>query len=67
MGLASMKVVGNSLEVEASSLGLDEIPADTDVRLDFQSWRQTARCDGYLVRLRTWEERNGKVVVPYAL
>ena len=67
MGRASRRLVGSALAVEASGPGLDEIGEDADVGLDFQSWRQTSRCDGYLVRLKRWEERKGKEVVPYLL
>ena len=67
MGLAAKRVVGRALSVDASGPGLDEIGGGNDVRLDFQSWRQTPRGDGYLARLRGWEERRGREVVPYVL
>ena len=67
MGLAAKRVVGRALAVDASGPGLDEIGGNNDVRLDFQSWRQTPSSDGYLVRLKGWEERNDREVVPFYL
>ena len=67
MGLAAKRVVGRALAVDSSGLGLDEIGGNNDVRLDFQCWRQTPRGDGYLARLKGWEEKKGREVVPYVL
>ena len=65
MGLASKAVVGTVLAVEASGQGLDEIDDDLGVQLDFQTWRETPRCAGYLARLKRWEGRKGQHVLPF--
>jgi len=67
MNAAAMAVVGRVLAMEAKARGLDEMTGSSDVLLDFQWWRQTARCSGYLGRLVNWEERTGRVVIPSKL
>ncbi len=62
MGSAARHVVGKPLALEANGLGLDEISDDPAVVLDYQTWRETPRGTGYLVR---WEGRKGEEVVPY--
>jgi hypothetical protein len=37
------------------------------VLLDFQTWRETPRCAGYLSRLKAWEGRKGQEVIPFKL
>ena len=67
MAVAARAVVGKALPMEAKGLGLDEMTGGSDVLLDFQTWRQTARCPGYLGRLTRWEERTRRVVIPFRL
>ena len=67
MAAAARAVVGKVLAMEAKGLGLDEMTGSSDVLLDFQWWRQTARCRGYLRRLSRWEKRTGRVVIPFRL
>lgn len=62
MMVASRVVMGRVLAVEANGLGLDEMDAPPEVRLDFQCWRETARGKGYLNRLGRWEQRKGREV-----
>lgn len=63
---AAIGVVGRKLPVEAKALGLDTMQADpADVRQDFQTWRETDRCQEYLSRLREWEDTTGRKVVPF--
>ncbi len=68
MGVASQWVTGLRLAVEANGSGLDSYAdaEDRAVMLDFQSWRETARGDGYRNRLTRWEERKAREVVPYS-
>jgi hypothetical protein len=63
MAEASAAVVGRAMAVSASVVGLDEIEAH--YRPDFVSWIQLPRCHGYLGRLKGWEERRRRKVVPY--
>jgi hypothetical protein len=67
MGVASKWVVGRRLALESNGAGLDSYSGagDQAVMLDFQSWRETPRGDGYRSRLRRWEERKARAVVPY--
>lgn len=65
MRWAAQKVVGTELAADASGLGFDELDGDLDVQLDFEAWRETARGEGYLGRIRRWEERKGKKIIPY--
>lgn len=65
MRRAAMQVLGRELPLEAKSPGLDGQGAD--VRLDFEAWRKTERCDGYLGRLRAWEVEKERVVVPFGM
>lgn len=67
MTAAARAVVGKALAMESKWLGLDEMNGSSDVLLDFQTWRQTERCRGYLGRLTRWEERTGRVVIPFKL
>lgn len=67
MAVAARAVVSKALPMEAKGQGLDEIGDDPDVLLDFQTWRQTERCRGYLGRLSRWEERTGREVLPSKL
>jgi hypothetical protein len=66
MGLASKWVVGKALMVEAAGPGLGTLSGGRAVNLDFECWRETARCDGYLQRLKQWEERKGREVVSFS-
>lgn len=66
MGVASKWVVGAALEMDASGPGLDVHLCDREVRLDFECWRETVRGDGYLRRLKRWEEGKGREVVSYS-
>ena len=61
MRLASRSVVGRVLGGEASGPGLDEMSDEGEVMLDFQWWRETARCGGILPSLRGvgGEEKGG--------
>ena len=63
MGEASKAVTGLKLAVSASGIGLDEMQAEA--RADFVSWVQAPRSSGYLRRLKDWEGRVGREVVPY--
>jgi nucleoid-associated protein YejK len=63
MAEASWAVTGRELAVSASGWGVDEMEAA--VRADFVSWAQTPRSSGYLQRLKGWEARAGREVVPY--
>jgi hypothetical protein len=67
MGMASKWVVGIALGVDANGGGVDSYAkaGARDVMLDFQLWRETPRGDGYLGRLKRWEERTAREVVPY--
>jgi hypothetical protein len=67
MGVASQWVVGRRLAVEANGAGLDSYSREREgaVMLDFQSWRETPRGEGYRNRLQRWEERKARKVVPY--
>lgn len=64
---ASEAVVGRSLPT-TGPVGLDEVSQDPDHPvLDYVSWKQLARSQGYLDRLAAHETRTGQEVVPYAL
>jgi len=63
MAEASEAVVGRPLPVSTDALGLDEIEAEH--RADFIAWRQAPRSEGYMARMKGWEDRAGEVVVPY--
>ncbi|MBN8630158.1 MAG: hypothetical protein J0L76_04800 [Rhodobacterales bacterium] len=67
MGIASRIAVGRALAVEANGAGLDRFSSAEEraVMLDFQSWREAPRGDGYRNRLKRWEERKAREVVPY--
>jgi hypothetical protein len=67
MAFASRFVVGKVLAVDVSGLGLDTFIDDPVVLLDFQTWRETPRCAGYLSRLKAWEGRKGQEVIPFKL
>lgn len=67
MEIASRRAVNIKLGVEANGPGLDELEGDRDVQLDFQSWRQTPRSEGYLLRLKGWEKRKKREVIPYSM
>ena len=67
MAVAARAVMGTALAMEAKGRGLDEMTGSSDMLLDFQWWRQTARCSGYLGRLSRWEERTGRAVIPFRL
>lgn len=68
MRWAAREVLGRDIPVETKYLGLREL-ADKPryVQLDFETWRETARCSEYLNRLRLWEEGAGKAVIPYRM
>jgi len=63
MADASAAVVGRAMAVSQASPGADEM--DPGVRLDFVTWTQTHRSAGYLRRMRAWEARVGREVIPY--
>lgn len=67
MRAASNAVVGRALELSQLGLGLDEMQAqgDDETTNDFVWWRQAPRCSGYLKRLSSWEDKVGRVIVPY--
>lgn len=70
MAEASLAVVGRELAVSQSKPGLDQFRASKptpapDIVQDFIDWCQIPRQQGYLDRLKGWEARNGKVIVPY--
>lgn len=65
MAEASAAVVGRPMAVSASSPGLDEM--DAELRLDFIEWLQAPRCPAYLRRMKAWEARVGREVIPYRL
>lgn len=65
MRQAASEVVGRELPVEVRYPGLAEFrDAPVHIQQDFETWRETARCEGYLARLRGWEAMTGEVVVP---
>jgi len=62
---AAEEVLGRPLPLEAKHRGLDEVrDQDLLVQLDLEGLRETARCEGYLQRLKVWEEAKGLEVVP---
>jgi hypothetical protein len=63
MADASAAVVGRAMAVSASAVGVDEV--DPDILSDFVSWTQTPRSPGYLRRIKAWEDRVGREVIPY--
>jgi hypothetical protein len=65
MAEASAAVAGRPLAVSAAALGVDEM--DPENRLDFVAWTQAPRCSAYLGRMRAWEARVGREVIPYRL
>jgi hypothetical protein len=65
MLFASELVVGRALPVDANALGLDEAVFPPDVIQHFRSWREAPREQGYLTRVKNWERRKGREVVPY--
>jgi hypothetical protein len=67
MGLAARLVLGKALAIEANGFGVDEMTDDCAVVLDYQTWRETPRGESYLDRIRGWEERKGKEMVPYGV
>ena len=66
MGVASQYYAGLRIAVEASGQGLEALAAATDVSLDFEAWRETPRSEGYLGRLKAWEERKGREVLSWS-
>ncbi|MBJ2153660.1 hypothetical protein [Paracoccus sp. IB05] len=61
---AAEEVVGRPLPLEAEHAGLDDMrDKPLEIQQDFEWWRETARCEGYLQRLKAWEESHGQVVV----
>ena len=66
MGIASQYFAGLRIAVEASGQGLEALAAATDVSLDFEAWRETPRSEGYLGRLKAWEERKGREVLSWS-
>lgn len=68
MKQAAVEVVGREIPLEAKALGLDHDSWKDDpvyVRLDFQTCRETERCEGYLTRLKEWESTTRREVVPF--
>lgn len=65
MQFASKLVVGRELPVDANGLGLDEVNFPPDAQQHFKWWRQLPREQGYLARVKNWEKRKGREVVPY--
>jgi hypothetical protein len=63
MADASAAVVGRPIAVSALGAGVDEI--DPEVRLDFIQWVQAPRSPAYLRRMKAWEARVGREVIPY--
>lgn len=63
MAEASAAVVGRAMPISASAVGLDEM--EPAVRLDFETWVQVPRCPAYLQRMRAWEARVGREIIPY--
>jgi hypothetical protein len=63
MAEASAAVVGQAMAVSATALGVDEV--GPDILLDFVTWTQTPRSAGYLQRMKAWEVRVGREVIPY--
>jgi hypothetical protein len=66
MGVASKYFAGMTLAAEASGKGLDTISSASDLSLDFETWRETPRSEGYLGRLKAWEERRGREVLSWS-
>lgn len=66
MGVASKYFAGMTLAVEASGQGLDAIGSASDLSLDFETWWETPRSEGYLGRLKAWEERKGREVLSWS-
>lgn len=67
MQRAAGEVLGVTLAVASTAMGLDEFRSDErdpGVVLDFVQWAQPVRSCGYLDRLAAWEGRKGLVVVP---
>ena len=50
----------------AGQQGVDANATASDVSLDFETWRETARSKGYLGRLKAWEERKGREVLSWS-
>lgn len=68
MAIASEAIVGKRLPTVQNGLGLLEAFADDpEGKLDFESWRETARSEGYLSRLLAWEEWKGQEVQSYGM
>jgi hypothetical protein len=65
MGLASRQVTGQALPVDQTYAGLEAFRDKPEVNLDFENWRETERSEGYLLRLKNWEERKGRTIIPY--
>lgn len=63
MGEVSAAVIGRPMAVSASGPGVDEMVPE--VRLDFIQWFQAPRSPAYLRRMKAWEARTGREVVPY--
>lgn len=63
MAEASAAVVGRPMAVSASGPGIDEMAPE--IRLDFDAWVQAPRCPAYVKRMKAWEARVGREVVPY--
>ena len=63
MAEASAAVVGRAMAVSATALGVDEV--GPDILLDFVTWTQAPRSAGYLQRMKVWEVRVGREVIPY--
>lgn len=63
MADASAAVVGRPMAVSASGPGVDEM--EPAVRADFETWVQVPRSHAYLRRMKAWESRVGREVIPY--
>ncbi|NPD17265.1 hypothetical protein HOY34_18910 [Xinfangfangia sp. D13-10-4-6] len=61
---AAEEAVGRPLPLEAEHAGLDDVRDKLlEIQQDFQWWREAARCEGYLQRLKAWEGSHGQEVV----
>lgn len=65
MMLASNQVTGQVLPTDQYDQGLDDFSKELKANLNFETWRETARSEGYLLRLKNWEEKKGRVIIPY--
>lgn len=65
---AAVEVAVREIPLEAKALGLDAMQDDpVYVRQNFQIRCETERCEGYLTRLKEWEDTAEREVVPFRL